>query len=62
MSRKRNNKVGFGAFIATGVLVFLLSILGIDVSNGGIPQKDTEKLIESELNEIYFDEEEWESE
>ena len=50
MSRKKNNKTNFGVFIAAGALVFLLNILGIDVSLDDAPKTESEKVnIESEV-------------
>ena len=44
MSRKRHSTTSFGVFIATGVFVFLLGILGIDVPTDDTAKHDTEKV------------------
>ena len=56
MSKRKNNKTNFSVFIAAGALVFLLNILGVNVSLDDIPQsdrgkQDTELEIESQTTE-----------
>jgi len=43
MSGKKHNKTGFGIFIAAGALVFLLNILGFDVTIDDIRNPNEEK-------------------
>ena len=43
MSKRKNNKINFSVFIAAGALVFLLNILGVNVSLDDIPQSDRGK-------------------
>lgn len=56
MSKRKNNKINFSVFIAAGALVFLLNILGVNVSLDDIPRsdrgkQDTELEIETQTTE-----------